>query len=129
MKNIVIGICSVVLIFGVVLTAYTLHGRSVRETELSNALSYGMEKAMGMLMAEGSVIPKSDEELVVCFLESFLMQIDSNSVVTVNVLDVDGEMGLLSVEAVLEYKHPIGTKGWVSQKMCILLEAYQVENS
>ena len=123
MKKIVICLCSLALIFLLILAAYTLYGRSVRKTELDNALSSGMQKAMQMLNAE-EYAPTSNEEFIALFMEAFLMNFESSSDVTVTILDADYEKGLLSAEAVLTFKHPIGTEGKVAVRKTIIREEY-----
>ena len=122
MKNIVIGIGSCFLAGILVLTLYTLHGRSVRQEELDDALASGMKLALEQVKQGGDGAPGSNEELTALFLQSFLLQIDSNSQVTVHILEADYEKGLLSVEAVLTYRHPIGTEGRVTARRTVILE-------
>lgn len=122
MKNIIMGICSCALLGILILTGYTLHGRGIRQEELENALSAGMENAMERVKQSGMYAPESNEELVALFMQSFLLQIDSNSQVTVSILDADYEKGLLSAEATLTYRHPVGTTGTVSVRRTVLVE-------
>ena len=125
MKNVVIGICSFVLTGILVLTLYTLHGRSIRQEELDDALACGLKTAMEQVKQGGDIAPESDEELKALFLQCFLQQIDSNSQVTVHILEADHEKGLLSVEGVLTYRHPIGTEGRVTASGTVILEQEQ----
>lgn len=122
MKNIIIGICSFVLLGILILTMYTLHGRSIRQQELNHALTSSMQSVMDSICQDIECAPKNNEELVALFLQEFLVQIESNSQVTVHVLDVDHEKGLLSVEAILEFMHPIGTSGTVSAHRTVIIE-------
>lgn len=123
MKKIVIGLCSLALILVLILAAYTMYGRSVRKTELDNALSSGMQKAMQMLNAE-EYAPLNNEEFIALFMEAFAVNFESSSDVTVHILDADYEKRLLSVEAILTYKHPIGTTGKVAAQKTIIQEEY-----
>ncbi len=125
MKNVVIGICSFVLTGILVLTLYTLHGCSIRQEELDDALACGLKTAMEQVKQGGDIAPESDEELKALFLQCFLQQIDSNSQVTVHILEADHEKGLLSVEAVLTYRHPVGTEGRVTATGTVILEQEQ----
>ena len=127
MKKVVYGLLAIIFIFVIIMIAYTFHGRSVRQTELDNALISSMKKAVEMLQEEPSFAPEDNEEFVALFLEAFLLQIDSSSSATVHILDVDYEKGLLSVEAILTYKHPIGTEGRVKSQKTIILEQYSIE--
>lgn len=122
MKNIVIGVCSCVLAGILVLTLYTLHGRSIRQEELEDALTHGMKTVLEQVKQGGDGAPESNEELTAMFLQCFLQQINSNSQVTVHFLEADQEKGLLSVEASLIYRHPVGTKGRVTAQKTAILE-------
>ncbi len=53
----------------------------------------------------------SNDELVADFMEALLVQINSDSTVVVNVLDVDYQKGLLSVEVIEKYKPPYWNRG------------------
>lgn len=124
MKNVVIGVCSCALIGILILTVYTLHGRSIRQEELNQALTSGMKNAVERMREETIYTDSDDRELIALFLQEFLTQINSNSQVTVHILDVDYEKGLLSAEAVLTYLHPIGKTGAVSSRQTVLVENY-----
>ena len=128
MKNIVIGIGSCLLIGILVLILYTMHGRSIRQEELDDALTAGMKTALEQVREGGSYAPESNEELTAMFLQSFLMQINSNSKVTVHILDVDYEKGLLSVRATLTYRHPVGTEGRVVSEKTAIVEVDKERN-
>ena len=125
MKNMVIGISAAVVLGLLVLIAYTLHGRSVRQTELDLALSTAMEEALQGLKELEAGQTKDTEEFVEEFLQRFSVQIASRSQVTVHILDVDVERGLLSVEAVSAFRHPIGRMGTVSRRRTAILEQYR----
>lgn len=125
MKNIVIGISAAAFLGLLVLIAYTLHGRSVRQTELDMALSIAMEESLRGLKELEAGQEKSTEEFVEEFLQRFSVQIVSQSDVTVHILDVDVEKGLLSVEAVSTFRHPIGSMGSVALRRTAILEQYR----
>lgn len=109
----------------IILIGFTIHGRSVRQVELNNALKSSMEEAMlSLLYEEGK--PQTDEEWKAAFLQSVAVQINSASDLTVTFLEADMDKGLLSVEAVLTWNHPIGTQGRVSCVRTVLLEEYEI---
>lgn len=124
MKKLVLLIGGIVLALIVILIAYTIHGRNIRQIELENALTSSMEKAMDMLQAEKGYAPEDNEEFIAMFLQAFTLQVESSSELTVHILDADYEKGLLSVEAVLKFKHPIGSEGTVSCTRTIVLEQF-----
>lgn len=78
-----------------------------------------------LIVDEGK--PASEEEWKMMFLQSLVSQIESESELTVNILEMDMEKGILSVEAILTFKHPIGTDGAVSAQRTIVLEEYSIE--
>ena len=124
MKNMLIAfvaaLCSVV----VILIGFTIHGRSIRQVELDNALKASMEDAMTSLLYEEGR-PQTEKEWKASFIQSLAIQINSASDLTVVFLMVDMEKGLLSVEATLNWTHPIGTAGSVSRTMTVILEEYE----
>lgn len=126
MKKMMITALCVVVLLVMIMTIYTIDGRNARQTELNNALASSVESAMSQLMlAEGK--PSSNEEWVAMFLESLAVQIESASDLSVTILEADMEAGVLSVEAVLTFKHPIGSVGTVSAERHAILEEYVTE--
>lgn len=124
MKNMLIAFVAVLCGVVIILIGFTMHGRSIRQVELDNALKSSMEEAMTSLMYEEGN-PKNEKEWKASFLQSFVMQINSASDLTVTFLEVDMQRGLLSVEAVLTWNHPIGTVGTVSSTMTAIMEEYE----
>lgn len=127
MKNIVIGICAFVLIGILILTVYTIHGRSIRQAELDQALALALEETIAKTGKNHTDGPKSNEEMTTLFLEKFLTQLESNSQAAVHILDADYEKGLLSAEAVLTYQHPTGREGSVSSRQTAIRETVSAQ--
>ncbi len=123
MKHIMIGICSFALFGLLLLTIYTIHGRSIRQAELDQALEDAMEQAVASTGETHLDGPQNDKELTALFLEKFASQIDSNSQVTVHILDADWQKGLLSAEAVVSFYHPTGKEGKVASRRTVIREA------
>lgn len=115
----VCGILSVVIVM-------TLCGINMRQNELNRAIDNVLEATMENQFDETTDSASSNEDFVNNFLNSLLIQINSNCSIVVNVLDVDYEKGLLSVEVIEKYKHPIGTDGEISAKRTVIMEQYQV---
>lgn len=123
MKKVLITVLGIVVVLIFIMTYFTLHGRDIRQTELNNALSTSMNNAMEiLLMEEGK--PEDEEEWKEMFLQALVLQIDSASDLEVRILDADMEKGLLSVEAVLEFQHPMGGAGSVSCQKTAIIEEY-----
>lgn len=125
MRKVWITVLSMIIILVFIITYYTLHGRQIRQTELNNAVVFSMERAMEqLLLKEG--MPETEEEWIQMFLQSLAVQIDSNSELTVRILEADMDKGLLSVEAILTFFHPLGKTGSVSCYRTVILENYIV---
>lgn len=124
MKNMLIAFIAALCGVVIILIGFTMHGRSTRQVELDNALKSSMEEAMtSLLYEEGG--PENESEWKAAFLQSLVIQINSTSDLTVTFLEADMERGILSVEAVLTWNHPIGTVGTVSSTMTVIMEEYE----
>ena len=124
MKNMLIAFIAALCGVVIILIGFTIHGRSTRQVELNNALKSSMEDVMTSLMYEEGVA-KNETEWKAEFLQSLAIQINSASNLTVRFLEVDMKKGILSVEAILTWSHPIGTVGTVSSTMTAIMEEYE----
>ena len=120
MKNMLLAFIASLCGLVIILIGFTLYGRSIRQIELDNALKFSMEEAMTSLMYEEGG-PENEEEWKAAFIQSFVIQISSVSDIKITFLEVNMEMGILSVEGMLTWRHPIGTVGKVSNKMTVIL--------
>lgn len=127
MKNVFLGfgitICSIIAIVIVM----TLWGINIRQNELDNAVNGALKETIENQFDSKTYSINSNDELVADFIEALLIQVNSDSTVSVNILDVDYKKGLLSVEVIEKYKHPIGTEGEVSVKRTAIMDQYTVD--
>lgn len=114
-----IALTMVVLFLTIIIT---VHGRTLRSSEVSQSLSEAMQTTMNHLLSQNAYTIADKDEFVADFLETFLLQVNSDSDITVNILKADYEKGLLSIEVVETYTHPNGEKGQVSACRTILLD-------
>lgn len=129
MKQMIYGLVSfgmLALLLGVILT---IQGRAIRTDEVTLGLEEAMNSSMQQLCRDRHYTIQNREEFVADFLELLLLQMNSNSDVTVRILRADEKRGLLSVEVVETYLHPNGEKGSVSAQRTILLERTGGESS
>ncbi len=128
MKKTLLALFNLITILVFILILFTLYGKAIRQVEIDNALESSMKYAMELLLFEEGH-PETTEEWEEKFIESLVVQIESNSDLTVHVYEMDLEKGLLSAECILTFRHPIGTTGTVTTgKRTILLEEYIYEN-
>ena len=126
MKNVFLGfgitICSIISIVIVM----TLCGTNMRQNELNRAVDSAVQDTVENQFDNKTYSVSSNDEFIADFIEALLVQINSDCSVKVNVLDADYQKGLLSVEVIEKYKHPIGTDGQVSVKRTVIMEQYMV---
>lgn len=126
MKSVFLGfgitICSIISIVIVM----TLCGTNMRQNELNRAVDSAIKDTVENQFDDTTYSVNSNDEFVADFMEALLVQINSDCSVVVNVLDVDYQKGLLSVEVIEKYIHPIGTEGEVSVKRTVIMEQYTV---
>ena len=122
-KALLCTFCAIIILLFILITL-SLYSRSIRYTEIKNALEISMQQSINQLMAdEGS--PTSEDEWLNSFVSSISSQITSKSDLEILIYTADFEKGLLSAEAILTYKNLIGTTSSVSTgKRLILLETY-----
>ena len=124
MRNMFIAFIAALITVVIILTGFTIHGRSMRQIELDNALKSSMEEAMTALMYEENR-PQTEDVWKASVYKALESQINSTSDLTVKFIEADLEHGLLSVEATLEWVHPIGSKGRVTRIMTVIMEEYE----
>lgn len=124
MKNMLIAFMAAMISIVIILIGFTIHGRSIRQIELDNALKSSMEGAMTSLLYEEGK-PQTEEEWKAEFLQSLAIQINSRSDLRVEIIEADMEHGILSVRASLCWTHPIGRQGTVFCTRTAILEEYE----
>ena len=126
MKNVFLGfgitICAIISIVIVM----TLCGTNMRQNELNRAVDIALQDTVENQFDSKTYSVSSNDEFIADFIEALLVQINSDCTVKINILDVDYQKGLLSVEVIEKYKHPIGTEGQVSVKRIVIMEQYTV---
>lgn len=124
MKKALFTSFSTIIILLFLLILFTLYGRSVRQTEINNALELAMKHSMEqLLLGEGA--PASKEEWKTDFIHAIAVQIESQSNLTVHIYEADIETGILSAEAILTFSNPIGNITQVTTgKRTMILEEY-----
>lgn len=128
MKNIITGVMSIIITFLVLFIMAALYGRTVRRIELENALNNSMQMAIEMIAEDSQYAPKSNKELVADLHEAMIFNINSAiTELTINVIAVDYNKGLMKVEAIAKYPHLSGGEGSVSVTKTIILDYYEEE--
>lgn len=129
MKNVFLGFGTTICAIISIVIVMTLCGTNMRQNELNRAVDSALQDTVENQFDSKTYSVSSNDEFIADFMEALLVQINSNCSIKVNVLDVDYQKGLLSVEVIEKYKHPIGTEGQVSVKRTVIMEQYTVPAS
>ena len=122
MKKIIIAITLLLCIAAAIFMILTTNGRATRKKELSQSLAEAVESSLDEAFLKHTYSINNAEEFVADFLQYILVKTNSNSNVTVNVLDIDYEKGMVALEITGRFKHPNGADGVVSVQKTVLLE-------
>ena len=122
LKQMVFGMIAVTILILFLTIIITVHGRTLRSSEVTQSLSEAMQTTMNHLLSQQSYSITNQDEFVADFLEAFLVQVNSDSDITVHILKADSKKGLLSVEVIETYTHPNGEKGQISACRTVLLD-------
>jgi len=121
MKNTILGMCFVFVIVISMSIIFTTDGSRIRNEEIVDSLSAAIESSMKILNDNEYKIA-DNEEFIADFTQALLLQIESDSNVTINILDVDYKTGILSIEVIEHYKHPNGNSATVACVKTVIFE-------
>lgn len=122
MKKVAFGMaCGLVSIF-VIVMMLTIFGRSARQDETEYILAQAIDSSLSDVMKGRNGDIEENEDFVADFLKTLLIQANSDSDITVSVLDADYKQGILSVEITEKFKHPNGNTGSVSQVRTVIFD-------
>jgi maltose-binding protein MalE len=126
MKNVFLGFGITISAIISIVIVMTLCGTNMRQNELNRAVDSALQDTVENQFDSKTYSVSSNDEFIADFMEALLVQINSDCSIKVKILDVDYQKGLLSVEVIEKYKHPIGTEGYVSVKRTVIMEQYTV---
>lgn len=126
MKNIFLG--SVITMCGVLFLVIimTLSGKQLRANELRDAVENALISTVENQFDEKSYDVNNTDEFIADFMQALLVQINSDCSIEIRILNVDQAKGLLSVEVIEHFYHPIGTEGQISVQRTVIMEQYSV---
>lgn len=129
MKNAVIGIFMVIILIFSGISIQTAENRTARKNELDNILGTAMEQSMKILTVNPVYYIEKEggsDEFVADFIQGFVVKTTSDSDISLEILDVDAEKGLLDVRAVETYKQIIGY-GKITCRKTVILDDLEKE--
>lgn len=125
MKAAVIAFISLLVLVFTGVIAYTIYGREIRKSELEYSMRTAMESTMEVLYQDNTYRIHNKDELIGDFMMNLCYQMDSNSNVRINILNVDYERGLLDIEAVQTYQNFIGKPSVITCRKTMIVESRQ----
>lgn len=123
MKNVIIAFGMVVILILTVFVSLTIYSNNSRQNEVEEALTVAVEQALENLMVDQQYTIADTKEFIADFVQRLVVGLDSESEITVNILAVDTEKGLLDVEVVETYRQVNGTTGTASYRKTVILDA------
>lgn len=99
----------------------TVNARDIRQQEAENALDSALEGTISTL-SKNTYSINNQEEYIADLVMALTEQIQSDSSVTIRVLDTDYDKGIMSIQVTETYKHINGKTGNVVTKKTVILE-------
>lgn len=121
MRKVVLGIMMSILMSMVILIILTQDDRMIRINEDNTALSNALDESISVIDT-GKYSISNTSQLISDITQGLLMQIESDADITVNVMDADRDKGIVTIEAVEDYKKPSGVSGQAAATRTIILE-------
>ena len=110
MKNVVTGIMMSIILALITIIILTTDDRIIRINEVNTALADALDESINVLDMDKYSITDTDE-LIADVTQGLLMQIESDAAVIVNVMDADKDKGIVTIEAVENFRKASGAAG------------------
>lgn len=123
MKKIILCLSFFSIAVAVLSIIFSIDSRSLRQQEVKDSLDVSLKSTANAILDKKSYTVANKDEFLADFLQGMLVQIESNSDLTLNILDCDEQKGITSVEAVEKFKYPNGKTGTVSAVNTVILES------
>lgn len=121
MKNIAMAIIITIAGGITLLIVMSMYGRSNRSMEIESNLPSLVEETVENMSVNQKYTINNYNEYIADFVNNMSYVLDSNSDITVEVLNADKEKGLLSIRVTEEFNHPNGRRGKVDCERTVIL--------
>ena len=128
MKNVVTGIMMSIMMALFIIIILTTDDRIIRINEVNTALADALDESLNVLDMDKYSIADTDE-LIADVTQGLLVQIESDAEVMVNFMDADKDKGIVTVEAVENFRKASGAAGQTAATRTIILEKQQVQDT
>ena len=127
MKNMIIAFGLVIVIVLSALVSLTVYSYNARQNEVEEALTVAVEQALKDLVIDQETVSEDPNEFVADFVQWLVLGIDSDSEITVNILAMDLEKGLLDVEVIERFQQVNGSIGTASYRKTVILDQIPIK--
>lgn len=121
MKNAIMGFIALLVLLLAGATISTVEGRTMRENEIDSTLSTAMQQSMEILTLEKNYDIEDASAFALDFIQSAMVQMNSNSTYDVKVYSIDVQKGILDAEVTQHYDQ-FFKEGKVTCRRMILLD-------
>ncbi|MCH1981882.1 hypothetical protein MCG98_04760 [Ruminococcus sp. OA3] len=132
MRTVVISVTAVILLLLTGVAVLGIGSQTVRANELERNTDTALEQTMYNLKVNqtygygnGEGAQSLSEELCADFVQNFLLMTDSDSDVTVNILNADPVRGLLDVETKTKYRSISGNSKEINCRRTVLFDEWK----
>lgn len=114
---------SLIIILGlVVLINSSIYSKNARKHETEQSLRYAVDNTIDTFLSVNDISISNADEMIASLCRHIILQITSDSEITVNILDVDFHEGLIDIEVVETFRYPNGKKGEVSYRRTVIVD-------
>lgn len=121
MKNIALGIVNTILGVLTLMIVMSVYGRMNRSMELASSFPSALEETVEHLMINRKYNIHNTNEFLADLVQTLSVSLETESDLTVEILQCDKEKGILSVRAEASYLHPNGKPGTVTCERTVIL--------
>lgn len=122
MKKIILCLSFFSIVVAVLSIIFSIDSKSLRQQEVKESLRSSLSSTANAVLKNKNYTVANKDEFIADFLQGMLVQIESDSELTLNILDCDEQKGIISVEAIEKFKYPNGKTGTVSAVNTVILE-------
>ncbi len=125
MKNIALGIINIILGTLTLMIVMSVYGRMNRSMEMQSSLSSVVEETVENMTVNPKYTIHNTNEWFADFVQNLSVRLDTQSDITVEIMQCNKEKGILSVKVTETYLHPNGKQGTVVCERNVILNKLQ----
>jgi hypothetical protein len=122
MRGIIISFCLILMMFFTSVIHMSVISKNSREQELKTSLDNCITDTLENLFIHKSYDINNVDVLMTDFCTSFMLSQNANSNITVKLIDVDEQEGLIYIEVDSEFLFPNGKEKTISCRRMVILE-------